>query len=248
MKVIKTGNIIEIYEYEKEKARYEDTRMEITEPDYWVPTSYELNRLELQEELDEYYKEQPKATKEENREHNIKQIRLRIKRLINANFDHSSIMATFTFRENLQDIPQANKLYKEFIQRLRYTKGKDFKYLAIIEFQERGAIHYHTLINLKYIPQQELITIWQNGGVDVRKVEKVDNLGAYLSIYLTKENSERLMGKKAYLSSRNLDKPETYYTDSIELDELTLVYQKRYSTEFNGICHYKEFNCNRGRI
>ncbi|GAI10009.1 unnamed protein product, partial [marine sediment metagenome] len=41
-----------------------------------------------------------------------------------------------------------NREFKKFIQRLRYQYG-DFKYMAVIEFQDRGAIHYHMISDFR---------------------------------------------------------------------------------------------------
>ena len=42
----------------------------------------------------------------------------------------------------------------------------------------------------------------------INAIEHVDNIGAYILKYITKDNNDkRLMGQKAYLTSRNLTKP-----------------------------------------
>lgn len=69
-----------------------------------------------------------------------------------------------TSEENITDIKIANVEFKKFIQRLKWSR-EDFKYLAVIQFQERGAIHYHMLANLDYIPKAKLNKIWGKGFV-----------------------------------------------------------------------------------
>ena len=67
-----------------------------------------------------------------------------------------------------------------------------FKYLAVVEFQKRGAIHYHMLSDFGYIEQKELEKIWGNGFVWIRDLltgnngKPVDNVGAYLVKYMNK--------------------------------------------------------------
>jgi hypothetical protein len=60
------------------------------------------------------------------------------------------MFTTLTFRENLHNIKEANYEFLKFIKRVKYKFG-DFKYLAVIEFQDRGAIHYHMISDFRYI-------------------------------------------------------------------------------------------------
>jgi len=59
------------------------------------------------------------------------------------------LFITLTFAENVQEIGTANKLFTLFVKKLNYqtykTKKSVLKYLAVIEFQQRGAIHYHII-------------------------------------------------------------------------------------------------------
>ncbi|MGM9458151.1 rolling circle replication-associated protein, partial [Lacticaseibacillus rhamnosus] len=76
-----------------------------------------------------------------------------VRRLVLANFDAGSKFVTFTFAENVKDIDQANREWKKFVQRLRRRYG-DFKYLSVIEFQKRGAVHYHMISDLPYVKKK----------------------------------------------------------------------------------------------
>ena len=52
-----------------------------------------------------------------------------------------------------------------------------------------------------------------------------DNVGAYVCKYMTKDNEDpRLVGRKSYLMSRNLDKPQEIYVGINEKDLLQQVY------------------------
>lgn len=64
----------------------------------------------------------------------------------------------------------------KFIQRLKYKFGKDIKYLAVIEFQQRGAVHYHVLSDIPYIKQDELQDLWGQGFVFINAISHVDNI------------------------------------------------------------------------
>ena len=186
----------------------------------------------------------------------------KIRRLACTNFNNKyDKFLTLTFAENKTNIEECNLLFKNFIKRLKYKYNLlCLKYLAVIEFQERGAVHYHVLLNSPYIPHKELQELWGNGFVFVNAISHVDNLGAYILKYMTKDNNDtRLMGKKAYLTSRNLKQEETIVNhdlrdfDKLEskiiqkynLNDLKAVYEANYDTEMLGNCTYKQYNLER---
>jgi hypothetical protein len=143
IKVYKLGDIIEIYKYE--------------EP---VWAGYHKYKSGIRIPADE-------KAKKENRAKVVTRIRNNVRRLAIANFDEHSKFFTTTFKDNVTDIGFGNNQFKKFIKRLKYSYG-DFKYLAVIEFQKRGAIHYHILVDFEYIEQSELEKIWGNGFVWIK--------------------------------------------------------------------------------
>lgn len=173
---------------------------------------------------------------------------------------------TLTFKDNITDVKEANYLFMKFIQRLKYyfskiDKSFVLKYLAVIEFQSRGAVHYHVLSNIPYIEQKILQDIWQNGFVYINAINHVDNIGAYIVKYMTKDNTDsRLQGFKGYFYSLNLRKPEEIVNHDLKefaklekiikekykIDEIKPVYENVFDTEFLGSCEYKQYNLNRG--
>lgn len=175
----------------------------------------------------------------------------------NAEFDK---FFTLTFKENITDVKQANYIFKKFLQRLKWKFGKDIKYLAVIEFQNRGAVHYHVLSDIPYIRQEELQDLWGEGFVYINAITHVDNVGAYIVKYMTKDNTdERLQGLKAYLYSRNLKRPEEIINhNQKEFEKLEQIIQNRYDvkntepvyeaifdTDKLGSCEYKQYNFRR---
>jgi len=195
-------------------------------------------------------------TKKENRKKVVTRIRNNIRRLAIANFNEHSRFFTATFKDNITNMDYANGQFKKFIKRVKYNYG-DFKYIAVIEFQKRGAIHYHMLSDFGYIEQKELEKIWGNGFVWIRDLLKanngkpVDNVGAYLVKYMNKNViDKRLMGKKAYFTSRNLARPEVVYEnlslddcfEKYDLDKNNIVYSNSFMSKENGIVNYYEFN------
>ncbi|WP_425379386.1 rolling circle replication-associated protein [Spiroplasma endosymbiont of Stenodema calcarata] len=62
-------------------------------------------------------------------------------------FLHFFINIIITFKQNINDVIEANKYFKKWIQKLQYRYGGDFKYVRVYEYQRRGAIHYHLIID-----------------------------------------------------------------------------------------------------
>lgn len=184
-----------------------------------------------------------------------------VRRLACCNFNAEySKFFTLTFADNKTDVKECNYIFMKFIQRLKWKFGKDIKYLAVVEFQNRGAVHYHCLSNIPYIPQEELQDLWGQGFVYINAISHVDNVGAYIVKYMTKDNTdERLQGLKAYLYSRNLQKPEEIINhnladfeklekkiiDRYDLDNIKPIYNTTYDTEMLGSCTYNQYNLKR---
>ena len=183
-----------------------------------------------------------------------------IRRLACCNFNNEyDKFLTLTFAENKVDIKECNILFKSFIRKLK-KYNDNLKYLAVIEFQKRGAVHYHVLLDIPYIPQEELQNLWGNGFVFINAITHVDNIGAYIVKYMTKDNKDtRLRGQKAYLFSRNLKKPEKvinhnlkdFYKlekklyDKYKLNDLKAEYEANFNSEIMGECHYRQYNLKR---
>lgn len=151
-----------------------------------------------------------------------------VKRLINANLDQCDggkfrpRFITFTFKENITKVKEANAKFTKFIRKFNYSlklEKSHLKYISVIEFQKRGAVHYHTLFfNLPFIPHlyDNLRKLWGHGSVNSKKIDKVKNLGSYVCKYMTKNiNDKRLYGQKCYFASMNLKKPRTIYNESV---------------------------------
>ena len=236
LKVIVTGHVLEVYEYEKlpvlpsQKKKEKETELDFL--DFNDNVSFD-NTLT-------------------DRQNNMQKARNRLRRLITANFDENSKFITLTFKDNLTDVKKANKEFKKFIQRMRYRYG-GFKYVAVIEFQKRGAVHYHMMSDLDYIENEKLNKIWGNGFVKINNITHVDNVGAYMIKYMTKDNNDmRLRGLKSYQTSKNLDRPIEYIGDEAEkilnlygLENKKTVFSSCYENEHLGLTTYKEFNLKR---
>lgn len=205
----------------------------------------------------------------ENRKQVLRRGKSNLRRLINANHSRygkglTTKFMTLTFAENIKDLTMANYEFKKFILRLNYlatgTKRSTLKYSCVVEFQERGAIHYHIVFyNLPYIKHKELLKCWGNDrGLRINKIDNVDNVGTYIASYLgdPKKNQgrasddSRLEARKSYFSSRGLFKP-IEITDKKKVESLVhslpienKVFSDEYENEYLGQISYKQYRIN----
>lgn len=187
-KAIICGNYIEQYEYER--------------PFYWgfqskqrIPTTY-VNK--------------------ERSDSSIARARQNLYRIILSNVDETqqnkNLFATFTFKKNVKDLKIANYEFKKFIQRFYFFMKKKYKYITVVEFQKRGAIHYHTLFfDVPYIKNLHLKIeeLWGNGNTNLKTLSEIKNISAYLAKYIRKGFfDKRLSRQKAYFCSKNCIYPQ----------------------------------------
>lgn len=241
-KVIASGDVIEIYEYEKN-----------------VISGFENSKSKGKGRKCVANDEE----KLKNRELVLQRARRDLRRLINSNINMYGLdgkFVTLTFSEDITDYKTANRHFSKFIQRLEYYTEKDLKYCAVPEIQKerlekmgQAVWHFHAIFfNLPFIRQNKLLEIWQNGFVFINRIDRVDNVGAYICKYMTKEGKDT-KGIKSYFSSRNLYKPiEIKNKELIEnlansLPADSLVYQNTYENEYNKTL-YTQYNMKRAKI
>lgn len=134
-----------------------------------------------------------------NRSQGINSLRQTFKKLrylINNNFTGApnELFICPTYRGELQtnDHLKVGQDYEKFIKRLRY-EYKDIssvEAIKVLEPHASGNWHMHILlkfpdVNKVFIPFADLNRIWGNGTVTVRALNDVDNIGAYVSAYLS---------------------------------------------------------------
>jgi len=166
-----------------------------------------------------------------------------IRRIISCNIDNSSKFYTLTFADNITDLSIANIYFRNFIKKLKYHYGKFF-YISVPEFQQRGAVHYHVIANLPFIPQQVSQDLWANGWLFVQRPTDTSVLPGYLTKYITKAIEDpRYFGKKKYFTSRGCLRPIVYYDynrqDVIDsFAKTTLRYTKKMDSKYYGKVDY----------
>lgn len=162
-------------------------------------TTNHIKKLDKDRYVDLKTGEIKEFTRIENRSESINSLRQTFKKLrylINNNFtgQANELFITLTYRGDQQtnDYKKVYVDFDKFIKRLRYAY-KDIStidYINVLEPHASGNYHMHVLMRFNdldniYIPNADLESIWGHGFVTVKALNNVDNIGAYLSAYLT---------------------------------------------------------------
>jgi len=190
---------------------------------------------------------------------NIQRQKKSFYRLVRSNLttEERPALLTLTMYQ-VMGVGLAYKCFTGFIKRLResgYNQG--FRYIAVPEFQVRGAVHFHCLIwgfNEEDIINEKktraIQSRWLYGFCDITRTDGSPKLAGYLSKYMSKALSDiRLFHKKGYVSSRNIVRPvclsgevQTSYQELIGLST-GMKFDKCYviDTKWLGKCVYKSY-------
>ena len=210
-KIVISGHIVEAFQYAN-------------------PVGYSLVASRSKAE----YRKRREIDKQEITKSSLSRTRNTLIRLVNANSrmwkkDDEIIQPqflTYTFAENVTDLPVANHIFTNYIKRLNYHNDFRAKYTVVPEFQKRGAVHYHAVFfNLPMINANreyrtgEFRELWGQGFIKKKNITDVPNVGYYMTKYMTKDAADRrLVGKKKYFSSRGLIKPQVITHEHIAGD------------------------------
>jgi hypothetical protein len=124
-------------------------------------------------------------------------------------------MLTLTFRENVKEIDDAWKCFKYFTRLMRWRFGSRFTYVAVPEYQRRGAVHFHLAIS-GYYPVTTVRRLWHravgkyDGNIDITSPRRAGKnswnakrIANYLAKYLTKSESTEF-NRKRYSSGGDI--------------------------------------------
>ncbi len=128
-------------------------------------------------------------------------------------------MLTLTFRHNLTDIDLAWSVFKYFCKLMRFRYKERFVYIAVPEYQKRGAVHFHLAMK-GYFCVKIMRHLWlraagkYEGNVDITSPKKFGKkswnpkrIGQYISKYLTKTDSVNF-NKKRYSTGGEIQLPQ----------------------------------------
>jgi hypothetical protein len=255
-KIIKSGNVVEVYSYEK------------------APKLEGRPRAKGQHRSREVSDDGRLPDLARKREDNIKRCRQKFIRLVRANTGRADTNALITLTyAAIVDIETATRHFNQFTGLLRKTLGTDFRYIGVPEFQERGAVHFHVLYwglasrLIEYekphwkreedIGQMDKVergtrfiqNCWAYGYVDCIPTDNSEKLAGYLAKYMSKAMyDERLLRKRAYYYSRNIYRPYSstfspyvnYMNARLE-EKATLITDRDFDTRWLGKANYKRY-------
>ena len=180
VKVTEMGNVIE-EQYMSNRNRKQTVQMLEGGEQYVILSTGEIKDVEHHE------------TRADNRKSLYKTFRT-ARALINTNVtdvEHCRWI-TLTYAENMTDTKQLYKDFEKFNKRFQYyCKKQEYgkpEYIVMMEPQGRGAWHAHLLYiwdcKAPFIENSVLADLWGHGFVKIKKLDNVDNVGAYLTAYL----------------------------------------------------------------
>lgn len=118
-----------------------------------------------------------------------------LREVINTNVTDTNRVrwVTLTYAENMTDTSRLYDDFRKFNQRFQYYLDKKgyakAEYISCVEPQARGAWHCHVLYiwqtKAPFIPNEVLAEIWGHGYTNTKALKNIDNVGAYLTAYLT---------------------------------------------------------------
>lgn len=189
-KVLECGNVTEVTAL----SWIPKATIQRLDKDHYIVISEDAKVERLEDTIIHTYKHNEKKI---DNVHSVRQSIARMRRVINTNCVNPAFVrwVTLTYAENMQDLKRLYDDYKKFNMRLRYYFDKEYdglkyEYIAVPEPQERGAWHLHVIMIFDrvppYISNNEVIyKTWGHGFTSFQAVDNCDNLGAYLSAYLS---------------------------------------------------------------
>lgn len=165
-----------------------------------------IQKLDKDTYLDLETGEVKEFKKMENRACDISSVRKSMGRLrdyINTNVVdvNNCKWVTFTYQENMTDTVRLYKDFEKFNKRLKYFLKTHYEYIVCMEPQGRGSWHGHMLMifdtKAPWIDNNDMWRCWSPLGfkaklsdgvgydyTGVKKLDNVDNVGAYLTAYM----------------------------------------------------------------
>lgn len=255
-KTISYSNIVELYEYEKDPPRLEEA------------SRRNRKRLSIKDTTENMGKNGKDMVlprePSPKREDNARRSAMVFRRLISANLGECSkpLLISLTYAENIEDIGQGHKDFNNFARNVRAKFGGQVRYIAVPEFQQRGAIHFHALfwgLPSKKLARAErrtrlVASYWGLGYVDLIMTDGNHKIAGYLSKYMIKGIRDiRMSGRKGYFCSKNIIRPLVEKNALIEplffgglkgvpdLSNAKVLVDKEYDTKHLGKGRFRKF-------
>lgn len=221
-KVIQSGSLIQVYEYEK-------------------PIT--TNRITLRDD----YRKRKTGTKLDR---NLNRTRNNLIRLIECNRGTSPKFITLTIADPNTTGSDLDHYLKQFAKRYQRHYKSPIKSITIIEqSQERAKTygqappHAHVYLDHdEYIPPKLLDKLWPYGFYKINAIDDPKNIGRYVAKYLTKE--KLALNKKGFRTSRSLNRPKVFTLPQANMwtnADFANVYAFNFLEHFN-VCNFFEYH------
>jgi len=250
-KTIIYGNIIESYQYTEQLRvagrRYRGSSQHPQNEDVLSGLAQDRQNVVVQEKQEGL-----------RRKDNARRTKLEFTRFVSSNFSEleNPQLFTITYEANMVDLSIGYRDFKSFIRIMRSVFGKSFRYIAVPEFQERGAVHFHALfwglpasVYKTERRSRRIRAMWGRGHVYIKKTDGSIKLAYYLGKYMSKAfEDSRLFNQKSFVASRNCLRPLVYkgipfsfiYED-YELSTCPILDSKQYMTQWLGRGNYYKY-------
>ncbi len=240
-RIIQAGNQTEVYKYEKSYVhrpkrsytRHLRKSREVSERD---------NNLRYRSES------------------SIQRARADFFRLVASNLKTTKRLSflTLTSYEKLPLQIAYKALNGHFFPALKKRLNEEIRFIAVPEWQKRGAIHFHILcwgigeeIVTRERDTRNLQRLWARGFVDIRFAHSNDfGIAGYMAKYLVKGlRNKKLSNRRAYSCSRNVKRPtkagfnslSDYLDLVIPTENVDRIIEKSYDCQWLGRCSFTKY-------
>lgn len=176
-------------------------------------------------------KEERQRLDEANMRRSIRRTAKKIEAIISSNFanDKEVKMITLTYKSNMESWTAMLRHWSKFRRLFPQIIKKKWKYIAVIERQQRGAWHLHIVTSFPFVKWEKVIKLWrrccrQEGGCWIsQKTAREDSI-TYLSSYLNDPDYVREQryppGKRRYWTNLKDKTVKTYCSTPEVIDDL----------------------------
>lgn len=155
------------------------------------------------------------------RDDNLFRARAKVRQIVWCNLTEHTKLLTLTTADTVLDVKVFKRRLTTFLQAMK-RDGFQLRYLGVLERQKGrgekennlGSIHCHLIVfNDEYIPFEIINKHWKGitdikvlNGLKYNNKERINDMGAYVCKYITKE-SELEWGSHCYFCSVGLNRP-----------------------------------------
>lgn len=247
-KIVQSGDLLEIYDYEKAPS---NKRFVGSRHTYKQGVCVACGKV------------RPQRYRLKRSKRHIQRAKDNFRRLVRASLSLGNPYFVTLTMVSIVDIKEGYRHFTKFTNNLRKLYGKNIAWVAVPEFQRRGAVHFHALIwgipyenYLRERDTRDLQTCWMRGWCDILASDGSPKIASYMAKYMSKTMSDdRLKGQKSYTASRNTVRSVLYNSraqlawikeEHREIDAGDKLsrqpdFERVYKTEWLGRCHYRVY-------